>query len=193
MKEVCLVKEENINLLKGIIRRKCTELGWHQVEQSSRVISLAAPREKFHLMTELDSPVVPSLPLQMSIQDEGDDVRAILFPSPRLLTEQAAEGFLSLANDANRELYRGTGLGRFWVDMEHLDFAYEVLLKERLVESDVEEAATQLFDVPLMHFRDLHIPLIMMAGGGWDSATALHYFRQLREAGSVDNSEYGLW
>lgn len=185
--------EESLAALERIIKRKSAELGFYQAKQPPKIISLAAPHERFHLMLELSSHIAPPLPLQMSIQDEDDTIRSLLFPSPRLLTGQTAERALCLANEANRELYRGTALGRFWVDIENLDFAYEVLLKERLVEADVEEAATQLFDVPLAHFRDLHIPLIMMAEGGWDSATALRYFRQLRADGYIDNSEYGLW
>ena len=84
------MKSENIRLLNRIIRRKSTEFGWHQGEKSPQVVPLFAPRERFHLFIELDSPVVPSLPLQLSIQGEENAVRALLFPSPRLLAEQTA-------------------------------------------------------------------------------------------------------
>lgn len=187
------MKSENISLLNRIIRRKSTEFRWQQEEKSPQVVPLFAPREEFHLFIELDSPVVPPLPLQMSIQVEEDAVRSLMFPSPRLLTEQTAERFLSLSNEANRELYRGAALGRFWVDIENLDFAYELILKESIFESNTEEIAAQLFDVPLAHFRDLHIPLVMQAGGIWDCDTALRYFQQLRREGYVENRDFGLW
>lgn len=187
------MKSENIRLLNRIIRRKSTEFGWHQGEKSPQVVPLFAPRERFHLFIELDSPVVPPLTLQLSIQGEENTVRSLLFPSPRILTEQTAKYFLSLANEANRELYRGAALGRFWVDIENLDFAYELILKESILESNTEEITAQLFDVPLAHFRDLHIPLVMLAGDIWNCDTALRYFQQLRKDGYVDNRDFGLW
>lgn len=184
--------EENLAALERIIMRKSTELGLYHAKQSPKILSLAAPHERFHLMLELSSPVAPPLPLQMSIQDEGDTIRALLFPSPRILTEQTAECFLGLANEANRELYRGTALGRFWVDIENLDFAYELILKEFMLKNSAKEIAVQIFDVPLAHFRDLHIPLVMLAEGGWAPDVALQYLRQLRRDGYVDNRDYGL-
>lgn len=187
------MKEKNLDMLEKIVRRSSTELRLQVMDSAPKIISLAAPRERFHLFIELDSPVAPPLPFQLSIQGEENAVRALLFPSPRLLTEQTAGRFLCLANEANRELYRGTALGRFWVDIESLDFAYELILKEAMLEKDPEETAAQLFDVPLAHFRDLHIPLVMLAGGTWDWETALRYFQQLRKDGYVDNRDYGLW
>lgn len=186
------MKAETMASLERLIQKKSVELGLHPIGNISQVVFLFAPRERFHFATELRSSVVPSLPLQIAIHDEEGGVRALLFPSPPILTEQTAEQFLTLANEANRELYRGAALGRFWLDIENLDFAYEVLLRESLVESHLEEAAAQLFDVPLSHFRDLHIPLVMLAGGTWNPGTALRFFRQLRSEGFVEHSDYGL-
>ena len=101
------MKEKNLNTLEKIVRRRSAELGLQVMDSAPKIISLAAPRERFHLFIELDSPVAPPLPLQLSIQGEENAVRVLLFPSPRLLTEQTAERFLSLANETNRELYRG--------------------------------------------------------------------------------------
>lgn len=160
------MRAENLTVLERVIKQKSAELGFCQKKLTSGVIPIAAPRERVHLMTELNSPVVPALPLQMSIRDSGNAIRALLFPSPPIIhNEQAAEQFLILENEANRELYRGAALGRFWVDIKNLDFAYELILKESIFESNAEEIAAQLFDVPLAHFRDLHIPLVMLAGG----------------------------
>jgi hypothetical protein len=187
------MQAKNVISLRNIIKRKSAEFGLRQLAYSPQVIYLAAPQELFHLMTELTSPVAPSLPLQLSIQCEKDAVRALLFPSPRILTEQTAGHFLGLVNEANQELYRGSALGRFWVDVKNLDLAYEFIFKEAMLESDPEEIATQLFDVSLAHFYDLHIPLVMQAGGIWDCNTALLYLQQLRKDGYVDNKDFGLW
>lgn len=187
------MKEKNLDTLEKIVRRRSAELGLQVMGSTPKIISLAAPRERFHLFSELDSPVAPPLPLQLSIQCEENAVRALLFPSPRILTKQTAGHFLGLVNEANRELYRGSALGRFWVDVKNLDLAYEFIFKEAMLESDPEEIATQLFDVPLAHFYDLHIPLVMQAGGIWDCNTALLYLQQLRKDGYVDNKDFGLW
>lgn len=191
------MKQKNFDRLAQIIRRKATQLGFRQlVKQSPRIISLAAPNEKFRLEVTLNNHiVVPPLPLILSVQVYEDSFWALLFPDPCILSEKTVEAALTLANEANRELYRGTALGRFWVDddPEHLDFAYDLYLKEEMLEACPEEVAKQLFDVPFAHFNDLHVPLTMLAAGTWDSATALRYFRQLREDGFVDNEEYGLW
>lgn len=187
------MKGKNLDVLEKILRHRATELGFQVMDYTPKIISLAAPREQFHLFIELDSPVAPPLPLQLSIQCEENAVRALLFPSPRILTKQTAGRFLGLVNEANRELYRGSAIGRFWVDVKNLDLAYEFIFKEAMLENDPTEIAAQLFDVPLAHFRDLHIPLVMLAGGTWDCDTALRYFQQLRKDGFVDNRDYGLW
>lgn len=186
------MKAENLTSLEKMIRRKSVELGFYSVGDFPKVVSLFVPQERFHLSIRLRNPVVPDLPLQMSIRDEEGTVRVLLFPSPSILTEHTADQFLILANEANRELYRGAALGRFWVDTENRDFAYELLLRESFLESHPEETAAQLFDVPLSHFRDLHIPLVMLAGGIWSPETALKFFRQLRSEGFVEHSDYGL-
>lgn len=189
------MKTENLSLLNTIVQQKIRELGLVPLRQfqSPKLISLDAPGEKYHLETELASPVARPLPLQISICDDGATVSARLFPSPRIVTEPRAAEYIALANEANRELYRMAGLGRFWVSEEDLDFAYEILFKKEMLESHVEEMAKQLFDVPLSHFQDLYIPLVMLADGVWNGSTALRYFRQLRAEGCVDSRDYGLW
>lgn len=84
-------------------------------------------------------------------------------------------------------------MGRFWIDMENLDFAYELIFDESMLANNTEEAAVQMFDVPFAHYLDHHVPLAMMARGIWDCDTAMQYFRQLRKDGCVDNRDYGLF
>ncbi len=102
-------------------------------------------------------------------------------------------GMIQLSNTANRYLYRGSALGRFWVDVDNHDFAYELILKEELLECHAAEIENQLFDIPYAHFKDLHIPLVMLTGNAWRADMAISYLTELREKGYVDNSVYGLW
>lgn len=189
------MKPENLMCLENIFRRKSVEYGFQPpVKNSPRLISMAAPHEVFSLSLLLgDEVVVPPLPLKMSVAAVDGSFGVLIFPSPPILNPAGAKAALWLANEANQELYRGAALGRFWVDIEDLDFAYEVWLKEQMLEASQEETANQLFDVPLAHFHDLQIPLTMLARSEWDSSTALRYFRQLHENGFVNNEDYGLW
>ncbi len=56
-----------------------------------------------------------------------------------------------------------------------------------------QKIENQLFDIPYAHFKDLHIPLVMLAGNAWRVDMAISYLTELREKGYVDNSVYGLW
>lgn len=71
-----------------------------------------------------------------------------------------------------------------------MDFAYEIVLTEEMIEKCEEEAARLLFDVPLFSYYDLHIPLIMLKSGTWQAGTAVQYMKELRTKGCVDISDY---
>ena len=66
------MQAKNVISLRNIIKRKSAEFGLRQLAYSPQVIYLAAPQELFHLMTELTSPVAPSLPLQLYHQGTVD-------------------------------------------------------------------------------------------------------------------------
>lgn len=187
------MKEANIYLLNKVINQKAKELRFTITKpvHSGAVVSIL--REDWHLFTQMSNSLVPALLLQMTICIEEDALRMLFFPSPRIVQENNLKQFIFLSNIANRYLYRGKALGRFWVDETSLDFAYEVIIKEELLESCSEEVAKQLFDIPLAHFTDLHIPLIMLAQNKWNAEKAIIYLQELREKGHVDNMEYELW
>lgn len=187
------MKEANVYLLNKVINQKAKEQGFTITKpvNSGAVVSIL--REDSHLFTQMSNSLVPALLLQMTICTEEKALRMLFFPSPRIVQEDNLNQFISLSNAANRYLYRGKALGRFWVDEANLDFAYEVIIKEELLESCSKEVAKQLFDVPLAHFTDLHIPLIMLAQNKWNAETAIGYLEELREKGYVDNLEYEIW
>lgn len=187
------MKNENIHLINKIITAKSNELDFKilKTEHSGTVISML--QEDWHLFIEMHSPIVPSLPLQMSICVEDKAVRTLLFPSPIIINSGNVYQFVRLSNVANQYLYRGNALGRFWVDEESLDLAYELILEEYLIEHYTEEIGKQLFDLPLAHFTDCHIPLLMLAKNTWKADTAMSYLKELWENGYIDNQRYGLW
>ena len=184
--------DEIILMLNKIVIQKSNELGFEIMkrEHSGNVISIF--REDCHLFWEMRSPIVPSLPLQMTIYVEDEAVRMLFFPSPVIIDSRNMNPFILLSNAANRYLYIGSALGRFWVDVDNSDFAYELILKEILLGCHAE-IENQLFDVPYAHFKDLHIPLVMLAENVWKADMAIRYLTELREKGYVDNSVYGLW
>lgn len=187
------MKNENKILIDKIISRKAQKFAFEimKPESGGNVVSIL--RDDWHLFAEICSPVAPALQLQMSVCAGEGAVRMLLFPSPNIIKKENASSFTHLSNVANRYLYRGMAFGRFWVDEVHLDFAYEVILKEEFTESFAEETARQLFDVPYAHFQDLHIPLMMLARNVWKEDKAIRYLEELREKGYVDNEKYGLW
>lgn len=188
------MKKENIHLLNRIITAKSNkfDLKIMKPEHSGTVISFLQ-KEDWHLFIEMHSPLVSSLSLQMSICVEDKSVRTLLFPAPIIINSGNVCQFVRLSNVANQYLYRGNALGRFWVDEESFDLAYELILEEYLIEHYTEEAANQLFEIPLAHIMDCHIPLIMLAGNTWKADTAIRYLKELREKGYVDNQRYDLW
>lgn len=74
-----------------------------------------------------------------------------------------------------------------------MDFAYEIVLAEEIIEKYEDEVAQQLFNIPRAHLHDLLVPLTMLKTGIWQSDTAIKYLKELRENGYVDNSDYNLW
>lgn len=187
------MKKDNIHLLNKIITAKSNELGFEimKPKHSGSVVSIL--RDNLHLFIEMQSPIVPSLLLQMSICVEDGAVRTLLFPSPIIITSGNVCQFVRLSNVANQYLHRGNALGRFWVDEESFDLAYELILEEHLIEHYTEESGKQLFDIPLSHFIDCHIPLMMLAKNIWKADVAIEYLKELRENGYVDNQRYNLW
>lgn len=181
-------KETNI-ILEQIIDNKARELSLEKENQHHIGTVVSMLREEWHLWGWFKHPLVSPLEIQCSISVEGSFVRAVWFPHPILITTEMRTEFVLFANEANLELHSG---GRFWCN-EDMDFAYEAVLAEEILEKCKDEIAQQLFNIPHSNFQDLLVPLTMLKTGIWQSDTAIKYLKELREKGYVDNSDYNLW
>lgn len=182
-------KDTNAIVLEQIVEKKAREFSFEKKKRSHTGSVVSIYQEEWHLFSWLDHPLTPTLEIQGSISIEGDFVRAVWFPHPALISPETKEEFILFANEANLELHSG---GRFWCN-EDMDFAYEVVLAEEIVEKCEEEAAKQLFNIPFYHFQDILVPLSMLKTGTWKADTAIKYLKELRENGYVDNGNYNLW
>ena len=81
------------------------------------------------------------------------------------------------------DLHGGHGNGgRFWVDTEYFDFAYEERFEEEMLQlSGMNVLERHMFEWPLGQFRDIHIPLMMLLQGKWGAETAIRFIKELRE------------
>ncbi len=179
--------DERINIiLQRIVERKAAEFSLKKEKWKHTGSIVSIFREEYHLFEWLESPFVSTLEIQCSISVEGGFVRAVWFPHPTQITPETKMEFIFFANEENLKLHSG---GRFWCN-EDMDFAYEIVLTEEIIEKCEEEAARLLFDVPLFSYYDLHIPLIMLKSGTWQAGTAVQYMKELRTKGCVDISDY---
>ena len=178
------------NMILGqIIDKKTRELCLEKKKRNHTGSVVSMLRDEWHLRGWLQHPIVPALEIQCAISVEGSFVRAVWFPHPVLAAPETRAEFILLANEANLELHSG---GRFWCN-EDMDFAYEIVLAEEIVEKCKDEVTEQLFDIPLSHLQDLLIPLTMLKNGIWQSDTGIKYIKELRTEGVVDNLDYNLW
>lgn len=133
----------------------------------------------------------PHSTLQSSIVIEnGNYVRALIFPSPQIINKTTKLEFIVFTNACNR--YVLTGKGRFWIDIDKHDFVYEILLPVDEVVDNKKEAGYQLFDLPIAHFNDLITPLYMLRMRKWKASLAIQYIDELRTNGFVNNDDYDL-
>lgn len=181
-------------MLSKIISKKIKEFGIeelpHSYDGESRIIPFA-PLGAHHFFLDCPNQFVDTMHLQAEMSFDDQAVRAIWFISPPIIKEKALPAFLAFANEANRYLFRGRSIGRFWIDSKAMDYAFE-LLAPASVSSNLEVMGQQLFDVPISHFLDAQIPLMKLAAEEWDSSKAIQFLQELRENGYVDNSSYGL-
>lgn len=181
--------KKSINMiLQRIIERKSSEFSFVMRKQNTgNIVSIF--REEWHLFTWLENALVPALEIQCSINGDGNFVRAVWFPHPIMITPETRTEFILFANEANIEMHSG---GRFWCNDE-MDFAYEIVVTEEMIEKCEEDVSELLLDIPYSNYQDFHTPLIMLQRGIWKADTAIRYIRELRSAGVVDNSDYDIW
>lgn len=186
------MKEKAMKIVEELIsENKKYEITVLKHNKTEKVVPINSNIENIHLFLELENEIVPSLKLQYSIRFEGDNyVRFLIFPSPTIINEKTRDEFVTFVNVANR--YVLTGYGRFWVDLDHDDFAYELLLPAHYMMKK-EEVRKQIFEHPLAHFTDLVIPLYMLESEKWKADKAIQFLTELRENGYVDHKNYDLW
>lgn len=187
------MKNENIYLLNSIIHKNIKEFGLTMVKQERTEKIISILRDNWHFWGRIENPIAEPFSFQATLNVEQSAIRMFIFPSPRIIQANNIESYIRVSNIGNQYLFHMTALGRFWVDVNHLDFVYEVILKEDLIEHCPEEVSKQLFAIPLAHLKDLHIPLVMISQRGWSIEKATKYLVELREKGFVNNYEYNLW
>lgn len=187
------MKDKTLDILYQLIKEREKKYGIimkkHVVTEN--VVPIKSRIENYHLFLTLENGMVPSLQIQYSIAYENDQyVRCLIFPSPIIINKQTINDFVGFANASNRYVLKG--LGRFWVDIEKYDFAYEILLSSEFIIDNKNEVGHQFFDLPLAHFTDFITPLYMLGTGHWQADIAIKYLDELREKGYVNNNDYGI-
>lgn len=146
-------------------------------------------REDYHLSTTVENELFSwGLQMTIGITPKGF-IHMMMFMHPIIVEDDTRLNFIEFANAAN--LWLGSALGKFWVNRDN-DFCYELYLPELFLD-DLTELEQQLFDKPFSHFKDCLTPLMQLKDGKWNVQKAIEYLDELREAGYIDNSEYGLW
>ena len=150
--------------------------------------------EAWHMfyLLENENNLVPPLEIQGTMEVlKNDQIRLLWFIHPIMINEWNMENCILFANEVNRELGNG---GRFWVDTEYFDFAYEERFEEEMLQlSGMNVLERHMFEWPLGQFRDIHIPLMMLLQGKWGAETAIRFIKELRENGFVENEKYDLF
>ena len=83
--------------------------------------------------------------------------------------------------------------GRFWVDTEYFDFAYEERFEEEMLQlSGMNVLERHMFEWPLDSSGYSHSAYDASAGK-WGAETAIRFIKELRENGFVENEKYDLF
>lgn len=183
-------------LFKKMLSEKCKEFGLTHMEhkKEKNIVSIYSLEEDFHLFLTIQNELVPPLNLQYNISFEPescDYVRCLIFPDPVIISDETKDEFIKFVNVVNRfVLY---GFGRFWIDLQLNDLAYEIVFPTSYFNNDIGDMGKQIFDIPIAHFTDMQNPLYMLKKGEWNADQAIQYFEEMHEKGFVDNMDYGLW
>lgn len=177
-----------------ILRRKLDDL----IRKNTKLFSMKLTRktenpfvlrEDYHLSTTVANELF-SWGLQMTVGIAGKNlIHMMMFLDPIVVDDTTRPAFIQFANATNMRL--GAALGRFCVNEDN-DFYYECCLPG-FFGDNLRDLERQLFDIPFSHFRTCLNPLMQLKDGKWDADIAISYYDELRDAGVIDNSNYGLW
>lgn len=188
------MKKESMEVLRRIVKREQEFLGIRVIkkENTSKVRQMYPEAWHMFYLLENENNLVPPLEIQGTMEVlKNDQIRLLWFIHPVMITKCNMENCILLANEVNRELGNG---GRFWVDTEYFDFAYEERFEEEMLQlSGMNVLERHMFEWPLGQFRDIHIPLMMLLQGKWGTETAIQFLKELRENGFVENKKYNLF
>ena len=183
------MKKESMEVLRRIVKREQEFFGIRVIKKDNTSKVRQMYPEAWHMfyLLENENNLVPPLEIQGTMEVlKNDQIRLLWFLHPIMIDEWNMESCILFANEVNREL--GSG-GRFWVDTEYFDFAYE----ERFEEEMLQLIERHMFEWPLGQFRDIHIPLMMLLQGKWGAEKAIQFLKELRENGFVENKKYNLF
>ena len=193
---VCAVSEPtcSINTVGRIVKRERELFGIRVIKKDNTSKVRQMYPEAWHMfyLLENENNLVPPLEIQGTMEVlKNDQIRLLWFIHPIMINEWNMENCILFANEVNRELGNG---GRFWVDTEYFDFAYEERFEEEMLQlSGMNVLERHMFEWPLGQFRDIHIPLMMLLQGKWGAETAIRFIKELRENGFVENEKYDLF
>ena len=181
------MKKESMEVLRRIVKREQEFFGIRVIkkENTSKVRQMYPEAWHMFYLLENENNLVPPLEIQGTMEVlKNDQIRLLWFIHPVMITKCNMENCILLANEVNRELGNG---GRFWVDTEYFDFAYEERFEEEMLQlSGMNVLERHMFEWPLGQFRDIHIPLMMLLQGKWGTETAIQFLKELRENGFVE-------
>ena len=163
-----------------------------ELDNTSKVRQMYPEAWHMFYLLENENNLVPPLEIQGTMEVlKNNLIRLLWFIHPIMVNEWNMENCILFANEVNREIGNG---GRFWVDTEYFDFAYEERFEEEMLQlSGMNVLERHMFEWPLGQFRDIHIPLMMLLQGKWGAETAIRFIKELRENGFVENEKYDLF
>lgn len=188
------MKKESMEVVGRIVKRERELFGIRVIKKDNTSKVRQMYPEAWHMfyLLENENNLVPPLEIQGTMEVlKNDQIRLLWFIHPIMINEWNMENCILFANEVNRELGNG---GRFWVDKEYFDFAYEERFEEEMLQlSGMNVLEQHMFEWPLGQFRDIHIPLMMLLQGKWGAETAIRFIKELRENGFVENEKYDLF
>lgn len=188
------MKKESMEVVGRIVKRERELFGIRVIKKDNTSKVRQMYPEAWHMfyLLENENNLVPPLEIQGTMEVlKNDQIRLLWFIHPIMINEWNMENCILFANEVNRELGNG---GRFWVDTEYFDFAYEERFEEEMLQlSGMNVLERHMFEWPLGQFRDIHISLMMLLQGKWGAETAIRFIKELRENGFVENEKYDLF
>ena len=188
------MKKESMEVLRRIVKREKEffDIRVIKKDNTSKVRQMYPEAWHMFYLLENENNLVPPLEIQGTMEVlKNDQIRLLWFIHPIMIDAWNMESCILFAYEVNRVLGNG---GRFWVDTEYFDFAYEDLIEEEMLQlSGMKLIERHMFEWPLGQFRDIHIPLMMLLQGKWGTEKAIQFINELRENGFVENEKYDLF